>query len=1202
MSWRQVRRKAICGAFGFLLVATGHLRAADDGAIAAAPLAPRSGPRGATMFKLMDPAQTGIVTENNFSDPKMWEEREKEFALGATGSGVAIGDYDGDGRPDFFVVSKTERCRLYRNLGDWKFEEVTEKAGLGGETGGWIDKAKSWVGLAADATADLPERWKQGATFVDVNNDGRLDLYLCRFGAPNLLYMNQGNGVFKEEAAAHGLAINDASGMANFCDYDRDGWLDVYIHTTMLNATDKPNGQRGRLFHNNGDGNFTEVTERAGIFGDTISHSATWWDQDNDGWPDLYVANDFAPADRLYHNNRDGTFTDVIAQVMPHVPYSSMGADLGDVNNDGLIDFLASDMAATTHEKDQRGIASSREQAVTDPDTGVVPQYSRNALFLNTGTRYCLEAANLAGLAATDWTWSLRLEDLDNDGRLDVHVTNGMVREYQNTDLRDQIVRADTTAESRRIMRSSPEFPERHLAFRNLGDLKFEDASTAWGLDQKAISFGAAFGDLDGDGDLDLVYANYKAGATVLRNDSDTGHRLIVALRGTRSNRFGAGATVRIESASGVQVRTLVLDRGYMSSSEPMLHFGLGEDASIKRMTIAWPSGHFQIFNNLVADRRYTITEPSGSPVADVRADSVSKAQFAEESQARGLSFRSAESFDSKQQLFSPMRFDRRGPALAAGDLNGDGRDEFVLGGTTRNPLRVVSGARITPLATGAGDDGPVLIFDADGDGVSDLLVTKAVAAPPRLFLNDGQAAFHAAAEDALPSLAISAGAACAADFNRDGRLDVFIGARTLPGKYPLAPRSVLLINRGGRFEDVTASVAPGLSEVGMVTSALWSDVDGDGWIDLLVAVEWGTVKYFHNEHGTRLEDWTEKSGFAAGGTGWWSSLASADFNGDGRPDYVAGNAGLNTPYRADDAHPALLYYGEFAGRGSPLIVEAYYEGEKLYPWRTAKVLGAKIPSIRRHFPRNDAYAHATLEEIFGAEALGQARRFAATDLRSGVFLSQSDGTYRFSLLPRIAQIAPLQGIVTGDFDGDGHADVYAVQNSHAPIPVIGHFDGGLSQLLRGDGRGNFSAVPPAESGLVVPGDAKAVVTVDLDGDGWADFLVTRNNDTTLAFRNRGVAGHSSLRVSLLGPVGNVTGIGARVTVEFADGSTQSAEMGANGGYYSQSAQSVFFGHRVEIPPRRVSVRWPSGDVTTHAVPPGTASMVARLQERSVQP
>ncbi|HVU23570.1 MAG TPA: FG-GAP-like repeat-containing protein [Opitutus sp.] len=1180
-------------------VAFAGLVAAARGGLVEAPLAPRSGPRGPTLFKEMPAAQTGIVTENNFADPKMWTEREKEFALGATGTGVAIGDYDGDGRPDIFVVSKTERCRLFRNLGNWKFEDVTDRAGLPGGEAGWLDTAKSWVGMGDDATADAPERWKQGATFVDVNNDGRLDLYVCRFGAPNWLFINQGDGTFKEEAAARGLALNDASGMAEFCDYDRDGCLDVYIHTTMLNATAYPNGQRDHLFHNEGGGKFVEVTDRAGIGGETIAHSATWWDYDGDGWPDLYVANDFAPLDRLYHNNRDGTFTDVIAQLAPHVPYSAMGADLGDVNNDGRIDLLAADMAATTHEKDQRGIASARELTAGENENAALPQYPHNALLLNTGAGRFLEAAYLAGLSASDWTWSVRLEDLDNDGRLDACMTNGMVREYQNSDLRDRVVRAETAAESRRIMRSSPVFPERNLAFRNRGDLQFEDVSAAWGLDQKAVTFGAAFGDLDGDGDLDLVLANYQAGVTVLRNDSDAGHRVIVALRGlapslpapgpakgTRSNRFGVGAIVRIETASGVQVRPLVLARGYMSASEPVLHFGLGTDTRIDRLTVAWPGGAIQTFTGLAADRKYTITEEPGADGGEVRREA---AEFVNVSAETPWLPKMHESPWGPAQPLAPSRYGRRGPVLAAGDLDGDGKDDFVVGATATEPLRVVVDGKTVSLPTG-GASGPVAIFDANGDGANDVLVTKTDAAEVQLWLNGGHGELARAPEELLPRVAISAGAAVVADFDRNGWLDVFLGARIVPDHYPTPPRSTLLANRGGRFEDVTDTVAPGLREVGLVTSALWSDVDGDGWSDLLVATEWGEVRYFHNERGARLEDWTGKAGFAAAGTGWWTALASADFNGDGRPDFVAGNAGLNTPYHADAAHPTLLYYGDFAGRGAPQIVEAYYEGEKVYPRRTAKVLGAEIPAILRRFPRNDLYAHATLEEILGKEPLARARRLAATELRSGVFLSQPDGTYRFEPLPRIAQIAPLQGIVAGDFDGDGQADIYAVQNSFAPIPAIGRFDGGVSQLLRGDGRGHFAAVPPAESGLVVPGDAKALVAADLDGDGWADFVVTRNNDTMVAFRNGRMPGRWSLQVRLRGPAGNPAGIGARIALECRDGSTQSAEVAGGGGYASQST-AVFFGGVEANPAQRIRVRWPDGGRTEEAVPPRAAKI-----------
>ena len=1204
---------------------------ARGGALESSPLA-APGVGGGARFTSLAPAATGI-------EFRSFLKRPHHIPFLNTGAGVAVGDVDGDGWSDVYLLSTDSRNRLYRQVTPWRFEDVTERAGVDG----------------GDA-------WSRGATFADVDNDGDLDLYVTNTEAPNLLYLNRGDGRFDEAASRFGLDHSAASIMAYFADYDRDGDLDVYLVTyralkhnltedqiadieipaATLKGRDELRvqpvrtrrergkvvsadreqwidlgsrdwelaGQIDRLLRNDGT-TFTDVTEAAGLLDYGLGLAATWMDFDGDGWLDLHVGNDLNTRDRLYRNNRDGTFTDVLPEMLPHTTWYSMGADFADVDNDGRFDFLVADMAGSTHYRAKVGMGdmSSQRWFMTHEWPR---QLMRNSLYLNTGSGRYQEVAHLAGVAATDWTWAVKLGDLDNDGRVDLFVTNGTARDDMNIDLMGieylRIAEEEGEAAAQEYLKTIPTAPTPNLAFRNLGDLRFESAGTTWGLDHDGISYGAAFADLDRDGDLDLVVNHLGEAAGVYRNDGTDGQRLLVALRGTVSNRFGFGGTVTVRAdASGTQVRQLLPARGFMSSDEPVLHFGLGRDTTVRELAVAWPSGHRQSFTDLPAGHLHIITEPAGAaPPAELAAPT--ERQFEEVSRRAGLDWTHLElPFDDyAAQPLLPAKLSQLGPGVAWGDADGDGRDDLFVAGAARQPggLYLNRGSTFERRAGGpwvadaASEDMAPLWFDFDRDGDLDLYISSGSVQSPegdprlrdRLYLNDGRGGFAPAPAGSLPPVAASSGVVAAADFDADGDLDLFVGSRSVPGKYPLTPASHLLVNDGGRLRDATAELAPGLARVGLVTGALWSDADGDGDGDLLVTLEWGPVKFFRNASG-RLEDRTREAGLSER-LGWWSSITGGDFNADGAIDYAVMNLGLNSKYHASPTRPARLYVGDMDASGEMDLIEAKSGDEGLLPIRGRSCSALAMPFVGEKFHTFHDFASATLPEIYSTSRLESSLELMATELASGIL--ENDGAARFTWrpLPRRAQTSPGYGAAAADFDGDGRTDLYAAQNLFTREPETGPLDGGLSVLLLGDGRGGFRVASPADTGLLVAGDGKGLGVADFDGDGWPDVVVSQNNDALLAFRNRGVPGRRPFAVRLRGRPGNPAAVGARVSLVGAGGERQTAEVYAGSGYLSQSSPTLFFGLGEAESPVAVEVRWPGGEHTRHPPEPGSSRLL----------
>ncbi|AHG93778.1 ASPIC/UnbV domain protein (plasmid) [Gemmatirosa kalamazoonensis] len=1081
----------------------------------------RGAPATPPLFDRLAPGATGVSFANRL--PETPDFNILSYLYYYNGGGVAVGDVNGDGLPDLYFTSNLGANRLYLNRGGFRFEDVTARAGVADSVG-----------------------WKTGVTMADVNGDGRLDIfvsgvdYLGMHGR-NVLYVNNGDGTFTDRASEVGLAQPGYSTQAAFFDYDGDGDLDALLlrHSThgeraIAGAAKRDvHAERGgaRLLRNDG-GRFVDVSATAGIYGGSegFGLGVVVSDVNGDGCPDVYVANDFQENDFLYVNRCDGTFAESIARATGHTSRFSMGVDAADFDNDLRPDLFVADMFPE-REDVLKTSASSESWSLFNArlKAGYHPQYARNTLQWNRGDGRFSEIGLLAGVDATDWSWAPLFADLDNDGRKDLFVTSGVLRRPNDLDyityvggdaVQAMLARNDTSQTE--ILRHMPSVPVPSHVFRNEGGLRFTDVTQAWGLGTPGFANGAAYVDLDGDGALDLVVNEVNAPAAIYRNlarrSPATTNYLAVTLRGDSGNTAGIGAKLLVFAGGASQLVEQSPTRGFESSVDPRLHVGLGRATHADSVVVVWPDRRFQTLRGVAANQalvlaqrdaagRWTYAVPHGAPLT-----------VTDESARLAFDWRHVENAfsDFDREPLIPRLVSTEGPALAVGDVNGDGLDDLYLGGGKWQPGRLAvqradgSFALVSDSAIATdslNEDVSATFVDANGDGKLDLVVTSggnefwgdAPALAPRLYLNDGTGRFRRVT-DAFPGVRENASCVVAADFDGDGDVDLFVGGRVVSRRYGEAPRSHLLRNDGtGHFTDVTRQLAPALERVGMVTSAAWADVDGDGVPDLVVVGEWMPVTVFRQDRaGGRFVDRTRESGLA-GTAGWWSSVTAVDVTGDGRPDLVLGNLGRNAYVKASADEPARLYVHDFAHDGSLQQIVTFYKHGTSYPMAGRDEIVRAVPALRAKYPTYASFGAATVQDVFPRADLRAARVLEARTFESAVAVNDGHGAFALRPLPVEAQLAPVYASLARDFDGDGHVDLLLAGDFWGAPPLQGRYDASHGVLLRGLGDGRFRAVDEAGSGLAIDGQVRALGVVR--GPGGPVVAVARNDDRPMLLR-----------------------------------------------------------------------------------------------------
>jgi hypothetical protein len=1059
------------------------------------------------LFKNLSSEKTGIDFNNKIDVYKV--KTILEYINSYNGGGVAIGDINNDGLSDIYFTGNSMSNKLYLNKGNMEFEDITKSAGV---------SAKG--------------RWGTGVTMADVNGDGFLDIYVClsyiddASKRENLLYINNGDQTFTESAKSYGINDNRYSIEAVFFDYDKDNDLDLYVGNHGLNRL----GDNDRfynkwknpsvefsdgLFRNNGDGTFTDVSVEAGVlnYGFTLSLSVS--DYNNDGWLDLYTAVDHTEPDILYQNNGDGTFTNVINETFKHIPFSSMGTDAADINNDGLVDLYCVDMLSDNNYRNKAQMGDMNPELFWENvDRGYHFAYMRNQLQLNMGDGSFSEIGQLSGLDKTDWSWSPLFADFNNNGYKDLFITNGYLLDIMDKDSNKRLTK---DVEKARKQRKNPQevFLDFTLSltstkltnycYRNNGDLTFSNVSSESGLNFNGFSNGAAYGDLDNDGDLDIVVNNINDRAFVYQNEAERigFHYLKVKLDGGGVVTT-IGTKVTLETKNGIQVQEFVPVRGYQSSVDQVLNFGLGNDTKVDRIVVDWINGKQTIITNPKVDQLLNIKASAAD--AAVSKNSSSIAVF-EKGNADFINYMHKENeFDDYEiQVLLPHKMSTFGPHISKGDVNGDGVSDVFIGGAVGQSGQILLGSSAGPFTTlpnpafaadtKSEDYGSVFV-DIDNDNDLDLYVvsggneytTQSKFYQDRIYLNDGNGTFT---KGKLPEFFTSGSVVRATDYDNDGDQDLFVGGRHVPGQYPRPATSYILNNNGGTFS-ILDKGAEVFNELGMATDALWYDIDKDGLKDLIVVGEWMPVTIM-KQSSDGFSNQTAQYGLEDS-NGWWNTIKSGDFNGDGEAEFILGNLGLNYKYKASKEKPFLIYGNDFDQNGKYDIVLSYINDEGTFPLRGRQCSSEQIPSIADDFENYDAFAKASLKDVYG-EKLDSSLHYRISDFRSSMLTRNGSGKYELTPLSNEAQMSPVYGIAVEDFDKDGKLDFILGGNLYTAEVETGRADAGKGYFYKGDGKGNFQAIKASDCGFTADGDVRNIEVLD------GLVLVGNNNSAVQAFK-----------------------------------------------------------------------------------------------------